>query len=73
MPSSALFVADNVHAEVRHVDMLRPWVFTVLMFGAMMPYACAAWAMNSVGKANDMVKVCPSQSPCTGACAKPPS
>ena len=34
------------------------------MFGAMMPYAFAAWTMKSVGKAaNDMVKECLKQFP----------
>merc|ERR1711907_450575 len=30
---------------------LDPWVFTGLLFGAMMPYAFAAWTMKSVGTA----------------------
>merc|ERR1712176_845913 len=47
-----------------HVDILNPWVFTGLLFGAMMPYAFAAWTMKSVGKAaNDMVKECLQQFP----------
>merc|ERR1712062_903351 len=41
-----------------------PWVFTGLLFGAMMPYAFAAWTMKSVGKAaDDMVKECLEQFP----------
>jgi len=49
---------------VHQVDILNPWVFTGLLFGAMMPYAFAAWTMKSVGKAaNDMVKECLEQFP----------
>merc|ERR1719220_2155668 len=55
--SLALFGAYCVRAEVSTVDILNPWVFTGLLFGAMMPYAFAAWTMKSVGTAaNDMVK-----------------
>merc|ERR1719253_1084166 len=62
--SLALFGAFTVRAEVYHVDILNPWVFTGLLFGAMMPYAFAAWTMKSVGMAaNDMVKECLSQFP----------
>merc|ERR1712238_72219 len=51
-------------AEIREVDILNPWVFTGLLFGAMIPYAFAAMTMKSVGKAaNDMVKECLEQSP----------
>merc|ERR1712176_1200474 len=47
-----------------HVDILNPWVFTGLLFGAMMPYAFAAMTMKSVGEAaNDMVKECMEQFP----------
>merc|ERR1712050_701045 len=57
--SLALFGAFTVRAKVTHVDILNPWVFTGLLFGAMMPYAFAAWTMKSVGlAANDMVKEC---------------
>merc|ERR1712045_785503 len=57
--SLALFGAYTVRAEVDELDILNPWVFTGLLFGAMMPYAFAAWTMKSVGKAaNDMVKEC---------------
>merc|ERR1712087_380283 len=62
--SLALFGAFTVRAQVTEVDILNPWVFTGLLFGAMMPYAFAAWTMKSVGKAaNDMVKECLEQFP----------
>merc|ERR1711967_215331 len=62
--SLALFGAYTVRAGVRDVNILDPWVFTGLLFGAMMPYAFAAWTMKSVGKAaNDMVKECMRQFP----------
>merc|ERR1712003_57822 len=62
--SLALFGAFTVRAKVTSVDILNPWVFTGLLFGAMMPYAFAAWTMKSVGTAaNDMVKECLSQFP----------
>merc|ERR1712203_891399 len=62
--SLALFGAFTVRANVKSVDILNPWVFTGLLFGAMMPYAFAAWTMKSVGTAaNDMVKECLSQFP----------
>merc|ERR1712154_541673 len=62
--SLALFGAFTVRAKVTDVDILNPWVFTGLLFGAMMPYAFAAWTMKSVGKAaNDMVKECLEQFP----------
>merc|ERR550525_1853838 len=62
--SLALFGAFTVRADVEDVDILNPWVFTGLLFGAMMPYAFAAWTMKSVGKAaNDMVKECLEQFP----------
>merc|ERR1711988_548318 len=62
--SLALFGAYTVRAGVHTVDILNPWVFTGLLFGAMMPYAFAAWTMKSVGKAaNDMLKECLSQFP----------
>merc|ERR1712151_707685 len=48
-----------VRAQVQEVDILDPWVFTGLLFGAMMPYAFAAWTMKSVGEAADqMVQEC---------------
>jgi len=52
--SLALFGAC-VRAGVTHVDILNPWVFTGLLYGAMMPYAFAAWTMKSVGKAADQM------------------
>jgi len=62
--SLALFGAFTVRAEVTTVDILDPWVFTGLLFGAMVPYAFAAMTMKSVGKAaNDMVKECLEQFP----------
>merc|ERR1712127_932108 len=62
--SLALFGAFCVRAEVQEVDILDPWVFTGLLFGAMIPYAFAAMTMKSVGKAaNDMVKECLEQFP----------
>merc|ERR1712117_157846 len=62
--SLALFGAFCVRADVVSVDILNPWVFTGLLFGAMMPCAFAAWTMKSVGKAaNDMVKECLAQFP----------
>merc|ERR1712060_272959 len=62
--SLALFGAFTVRAKVTSVDILNPWVFTGLLFGAMMPYAFAAWTMKSVGMAaNEMVKECLSQFP----------
>merc|ERR1719313_2462414 len=62
--SLALFGAFCTRAQVSRVDILNPWVFTGLLFGAMMPYAFAAWTMKSVGKAaNDMVKECLRQFP----------
>jgi len=62
--SLALFGAFTVRADVKQVDILNPWVFTGLLFGAMMPYAFAAMTMKSVGKAaNDMVKECLEQFP----------
>jgi len=62
--SLALFGAFTVRAEVTKVDILNPWVFTGLLFGAMMPYAFAAWTMKSVGKAaDDMLQECLAQFP----------
>merc|ERR1719487_106402 len=62
--SLALFGAYTVRAGVSDVNILDPWVFTGLLFGAMMPYAFAAWTMKSVGEAaNDMVKECMEQFP----------
>merc|ERR1719444_679125 len=62
--SLALFGVFCVRAEIESVDILDAWVFTGLLYGAMMPYAFAAWTMKSVGKAaNDMVKECLEQFP----------
>jgi len=62
--SLALFGAFTVRAHVEKVDILNAWVFTGLLFGAMMPYAFAALTMKSVGKAaNEMVKECLEQFP----------
>merc|ERR1719238_1072571 len=53
--SLALFAAFCQRAHVDSVDVLNPWVFTGLLFGAMIPYAFAAMTMKSVGKAaNEM-------------------
>jgi inorganic pyrophosphatase len=62
--SLALFGAFTVRAHITDVDILNPWVFTGLLFGAMMPYAFAAWTMQSVGMAADkMVEECNRQFP----------
>ena len=62
--SLALFGAFTVRADIKHVDILNPWVFTGLLYGAMMPYAFAAWTMKSVGMAaNDMLQECLRQFP----------
>ena len=53
-----------MRADVKQVDILNPWVFTGLLYGAMMPYAFAAWTMKSVGvAANDMLEECLRQFP----------
>merc|ERR1719377_123719 len=46
--SLALFGAYTVRAEVHEVDILDPWVFTGLLFGAMLPYWFSAMTMKSV-------------------------
>jgi len=62
--SLALFGAYTVRAKVTIVDILDPWTFPGLLFGAMMPYAFSAMTMKSVGKAaNDMVNECMRQFP----------
>merc|ERR1711974_41983 len=62
--SLALFGAFTERANVTSVDILNPWVFTGLLFGAMMPYAFAAMTMKSVGvAAKDMVIECKRQFP----------
>ena len=40
--SLAQFGAFCVRADITGVDILHPWVFTGMLFGAMMPYAFAA-------------------------------
>merc|ERR1712113_368531 len=47
--SLALYGAFTVRAKVTEVDILNPWVFTGLLFGAMMPYWFSAMTMKSVG------------------------
>jgi len=62
--SLALFGAYCVRANVAVVDILDPWTFSGLLYGAMMPYWFSALTMKSVGEAaNDMVKECFSQFP----------
>eukprot|EP00914_Ancora_sagittata_P026117 GHVO01051521.1.p1 GENE.GHVO01051521.1~~GHVO01051521.1.p1 ORF type:complete len:288 (+),score=70.27 GHVO01051521.1:3-866(+) len=62
--SLALFGAYTVRANITFVDILDPWTFTGLLYGAMMPYAFAAMTMKSVGvAATDMVKECLAQFP----------
>eukprot|EP00921_Rhytidocystis_pertsovi_P012275 GHVQ01019865.1.p1 GENE.GHVQ01019865.1~~GHVQ01019865.1.p1 ORF type:complete len:755 (-),score=96.37 GHVQ01019865.1:138-2402(-) len=62
--SLALFGAYTVRADIVFVDILNPWTFTGLLFGAMMPYAFSAMTMKSVGvAANDMVMECLKQFP----------
>lgn len=62
--SLALFGAFCVRAEVDMVNILDPWTFTGLLYGAMMPYWFSAMTMKSVGEAaNDMVKECMWQFP----------
>merc|ERR1719172_547459 len=57
--SLALFGAYTVRAEVHQVDVLNPWTFSGLLYGAMMPYWFSAMTMKSVGiAANDMVREC---------------
>mmetsp|Transcript_663 Transcript_663/g.751 ORF Transcript_663/g.751 Transcript_663/m.751 type:complete len:480 (-) Transcript_663:272-1711(-) len=62
--SLALFGAYTVRAGVGKVDILDPWTFTGLLYGAMMPYAFSAMTMKSVGvAATDMVRECLDQFP----------
>jgi inorganic pyrophosphatase len=62
--SLALFGAYTVRADVAVVDVLNPWTFTGLLYGAMMPYWFSAMTMKSVGiAANDMVRECNRQFP----------
>lgn len=60
----ALFGAYCVRAQVEVVNVLDPWCFCGLLYGAMMPYCFSAWTMKSVGEAaNDMVNECMKQFP----------
>merc|ERR1719379_3281605 len=62
--SLALFGAYCVRAEITTVNILNPWCFSGLLYGALMPYAFAAMTMKSVGEAaNDMVQECMEQFP----------
>ena len=62
--SLALFGAFCVRADVAGVDIRHLWVFTGLLFGAMMPHAIAALPVRSVGKAaNETVQECMQQFP----------
>jgi len=62
--SLALFGAYCVRAEVTTVNILDPWCFCGLLYGALMPYAFSAMTMKSVGEAaNDMVNECMEQFP----------
>merc|ERR1719191_2245735 len=62
--SLALFGAFTVRAEIQKVDILDPWTFSGLLYGAMMPYWFSAMTMRSVGAAaNDMVEECMRQFP----------
>merc|ERR1719262_2085450 len=62
--SLALFGAYTVRAEVHQVDVLNPWTFSGVLFGAMMPFWFSAMTMKSVGEAaNDMVRECNRQFP----------
>jgi len=62
--SLALFGAYCVRAQIDAVNILDPWCFIGLLYGAMMPYAFSAWTMKSVGEAaNDMVTECMRQFP----------
>jgi len=62
--SLALFGSFYVGADVAGVDARHLWVFTGLLFGAMMLHAFAALTVTSVGKAaNEMVQECMQQLP----------
>jgi len=70
--SLALFGAFTVRADIVNVDILNPWTFSGLLYGAMMPYWFSAMTMRSVGAAaNDMVKECNRQFPQIMQGAKP--
>ena len=51
--SLAQFGACCVRADITGVDILHPWVFTGLLFGAMMPYAFTAYAEGFKDQALD--------------------
>merc|ERR1712038_269535 len=56
--------AETAGVQEKTASIMDPWIFTGLLFGAMMPYAFAAWTMKSVGiAANDMVEECMKQFP----------
>ena len=62
--SLALFGAYCVRAQIVIVDILEPWTFAGLLYGAMMPYWFSAMTMKSVGEAaTDMVRECFRQFP----------
>ena len=62
--SLPLFGAFCVRADVAGVDIRHLWVFTGLLFGAMMLHAIAALPVRSVGKAaNETVQECMQQFP----------
>merc|ERR1719199_343821 len=70
--SLALFGAFTVRAGVTQVDVLNPWTFSGVLYGAMMPYWFSAMTMKSVGvAANDMVRECNRQFPLIMKGAKP--
>jgi len=57
--SLALFGAYTVRANIDEVNVLDPWTFTGLLFGACIPFAFSAMTMTSVGyAAQDMVEEC---------------
>ena len=53
----ALFAAFVTRSQLDSIELLKPWVFGGLVFGAMLPYWFSAMTMKSVGKAAlDMVE-----------------
>jgi len=53
----ALFAAFITRSNLSEIQLLKPWVFGGLVFGAMLPYWFSAMTMKSVGKAAlDMVE-----------------
>jgi inorganic pyrophosphatase len=70
--SLALFGAYTVRADIHQVDVLNPWTFSGVLYGAMMPYWFSAMTMKSVGiAANDMVRECNRQFPLIMQGARP--